>query len=305
MFHSIWDVDTKNIAFFMKDKIKMDKLVLDLGLRYDDTTVSTARPGVDDNSYNGFGGNIFATYHADENTKYFAGIGASSRVPDPKELYYYSKTGAEIGTSDLDKITNYETDIGMEKKFENATIKGKVFYSFLKDYIAYNVTTERFENVDATIWGLELSGTYIATDSLYFDYGFAYQRGKKKDPLSGQTDKNLAEIPPMKANLALNYDYDPSLVLRAEVIASSEWSDFDEENGEQELDAYAVLNLKATKEFNKNLEFVVGVDNVFDKTYAVSNTYKDLTLISGGVDVPVMLMNEPGRYLYTNIRYKF
>jgi len=302
-FHSIWDADTKNIAFFMKDKIKLDKWVLDLGLRYDDTTVSTARPGVNDNSYNGFGGNIFATYHADENTKYFAGIGASSRVPDPKELYYYDKAGTEIGTTNLDKVTNYEVDLGMEKKFEDATIKAKAFYSNLKDYIAYNATTNKFENVDATIWGLELSGTYIATESLYFDYGLSYQRGKKKDPLSGQTDKDLAEIPSMKVNLALNYDYDPSLVLKAEVIASSKWSDFDADNGEQELDAYAVLNLKGTKEFSKKLELTVGIDNVFDKTYAVSNTYKDLTLISGGGDV--MLLNEPGRYFYTSIKYKF
>ncbi|RRS30463.1 MAG: TonB-dependent receptor [Epsilonproteobacteria bacterium (ex Lamellibrachia satsuma)] len=304
-FHSIWDVDTKNIAFFMKDKIKFDKWVLDLGLRYDDTTVTTAdtNTSVKDGDFNGLSGNIFATYHVDENTKYFAGIGASSRVPDPKELYYYGKDGARIGTFDLDKTTNYEADIGMEKKFENATIKGKVFYSFLKDYIAYNATDKRFENVDATIWGLELSGTYIATDSLYFDYGLAYQRGKKKDPLNGQTDKDLAEIPPLKVNLALNYDYDPSLVLRAEVIASSKWSDFDADNGEQELDAYAVLNLKGTKEFGKNFELTVGVDNVFDKTYAVSNTYKDLTLIAGGGDV--MLLNEPGRYIYTNLKYKF
>ena len=305
-FHSIWDVDTKNIAFFMKDKIKLDKWVLDLGLRYDDTMITSQDANQPDNSYNGFGGNIFATYHADENTKYFAGIGASSRVPDPKELYYYNKAGAEIGTPNLDKVTNYEVDLGMEKKFEDATIKAKVFYSFLKDYIAFNATnstTNKFENVDATIWGVELSGTYIATESLYFDYGLAYQRGEKKDALTGQTDKDLAEIPPMKVNLALNYDYDPSLVLKAEVIASSKWSDFDADNGEQELDAYAVLNLKGTKEFSKKLELTLGIDNVFDKTYAVSNTYKDLTLISGGGDV--MLLNEPGRYVYANMKYKF
>ena len=31
--HSIWDVDTENVAFFLKDTITIDKLVLDLGLR--------------------------------------------------------------------------------------------------------------------------------------------------------------------------------------------------------------------------------------------------------------------------------
>ena len=58
-------------------------------------------------------------------------------------------------------------------------------------------------------------------------------------------------------------------------------------------------NYKVTKSFDVTL----GVDNIFDKTYAVSNTYRDLTLISGGGDV--MLLNEPGRYAYINLHYSF
>ena len=70
------------------------------------------------------------------------------------------------------------------------------------------------------------------------------------------------------------------------------------------MDAYTVLNLKATKMFGKSFELALGVDNVFDKTYALSNTYKDLTLVACGDD-DVMLLNEPGRYVYANVKYKF
>jgi len=87
------------------------------------------------------------------------------------------------------------------------------------------------------------------------------------------------------------------------MIGAGSWSQFDADNGEQKLDAYTVLNLKGTKEMGKHFELTVGVDNVFDSTYAVSNTYKDLTLLQTGGDV--MLLNEPGRYVYTNIKYKF
>lgn len=90
----------------------------------------------------------------------------------------------------------------------------------------------------------------------------------------------------------------------AEVIASDSWSDFDAENGEQELDSYAVLNLKASKTLFDSLNITVGVDNVFDKSYAISNTYKDLILLATPSN-NVMLLNEPGRYIYTNLRYKF
>jgi iron complex outermembrane receptor protein len=317
---SINDVDTENYAFFLKDEIKMDKLTLDLGVRYDDTEITTDDPTQQSNDYSELNGYIFGTYQVNENTQYFAGLGKSSRVPDARELYFRQLMMGTppmfplVGTPDLENTVNYEFDVGVEKKYENAIIKVKAFYSKLDDFIAYNASKvdmmgpfgNAFENVDATIWGLELSGTYIATDALYFDYGMSYQRGKKDNELTGQegTGTDMPEIPPFKLNLAANYDYDESLALRAEVIASDDWTDFDGANGEQELDAYAVLNLKGTKQFGKNFELVVGVDNVFDKTYAVSNTYKDLTLLTaGGGDV--MLLNEPGRYVYTNIKYKF
>jgi len=95
-----------------------------------------------------------------------------------------------------------------------------------------------------------------------------------------------------------------SLLTKAELIASDEWTHFDYENGEQELDAYGILNLKGTKQWGA-FELTVGVDNVFDKTYAVSNTYNDLILLPTVGDNEVMLMNEPGRYVYTNLKYKF
>lgn len=302
-FHSIWDVDTKNAAFFVNDKIKMDQWQFDMGLRYDDTTVSTANPAFADKDYNGLSGNAVATYHVDETTKYFVGAGISHRVPDGRELYFYDKSGLLVGNPNLKKVTNNEIDLGAEKTYGDIKVQGKVFYSTLEDYIAYNATTGTFENVDAKIYGLDLKGTWFATEALSFDAGVSLQRGKKKDALTGQTDLDLPEIPPFKLNIAANYEVDETLTLNAEIIAADKWTNYDFDNGEQELGGYGVLNLKGTKTFAKNFELTVGVDNVFDKTYATSNTYKDLTLIYGGGDV--MLLNEPGRYVYANLKYSF
>jgi len=314
-FHSIWDVDTENVAFFLKDKMTMDKLVLDMGLRYDDTTITSENPKQQDNDYNELNGYIFGTYTMDNDTKVFAGAGKSSRVPDAKELYWIGAPkllpngtmfAPSIGTPDLDATINYEVDLGVEKNFENATVKAKVFYSKLDNFIAYNSSNiqNKYENVDATIYGFELSGTYVATAELYFDYGMAYQRGEKDDPLEGQTGTDMPEIPPFKFNAAVNYDYDETLAFKAELIASDAWTNFDEENGEQELDAYGILNLKGSKRWGA-FELAIGVDNVFDRTYAVSNTYNDLILLPTIDNNEVMLMNEPGRYVYTSLTYKF
>ena len=313
-FHSIYDVDTKNIAPFIEDEIKLDKLVLNIGMRYDDTEISTANIKYQARDYNQLNGYITAKY-SDGDTKYFVGVGKSSRVPDAKELYWVGSKGNSVGTPNLDETVNYEIDLGFEKQFEDFSFKTKIFYSILDNYIAYNSSNKKmiannmlsynaYENVDASIYGIELSGTYIATESIYLDYGLSYKVGEKDNPLKGQIGTNMPEISPLKANLALNYDYDDSLNLSAEIIASDSWSDIDYENGEQELDSYAILNLKATKTFAKDYELTIGIDNVLDETYAVSNTYNDLILLS----VPnnqVMLLNEPARYFYANLRYKF
>ncbi len=301
---SIPDVDTRNIAFFAEDKITLDKFVIDLGLRYDDTSITPAGT-LRENDYNALNGHIVGTWHQDEDTKIYLGIGRSSRVPDAKELYF-QKAGKVLGTPDLDLVTNTEIDLGAKKQFENATLEAKLFYSMLGNFIFYNADrmVNRFENMDATIYGFELSGTYVATDSIYFDYGIAYQRGEKDNPLSGQAGTNMPEIPPLKLTAAVNYDYDATANLRAEFVAAHRWDDVDYENGEQVLAGWGVVNLKGTKTFYDSLELTIGVDNLFDKTYAISNTYQDLTLISGGVG-EVMLMNEPGRYIYANLKYTF
>ncbi|WP_373033066.1 TonB-dependent receptor [Sulfurovum sp.] len=311
-YHSIWDVDTENTAFFIEDNVKLDKVSLDMGLRYDNTDVDSGNPAQQSNEYDELNGYLLGTYQANATTKYFAGFGKSSRVPDAKELYWIGSMGNAVGTPDLENTVNYEFDMGVEKQYENASLKVKAFYSKLEDYIAFNssnvnmmgASVNAYENVDASIYGFDLSGTYIATDSLYFDYGMAFQKGEKDDPLTGQTGTDMPDIAPFKLNAAVNYDYDSTLALRAEVIAADDWDTFDYENGEQELDSYAVLNLKASQKFAKAFELTVGIDNVFDKTYAVSNTYSDLILLATPGS-EVMLMNEPGRYIYTNIRYEF
>lgn len=301
---SIPDVDTKNIAFFAKDKIHFDKFEVGLGLRYDDTSVEPGLGTLQNNDYNALNGNILLTYYMDEETKFFGGVGRSSRVPDGRELYF-QKAGKVLGTPTLDLVTNTEFDIGGETQFEDASFKAKFFYSKLGDFIFYNADkmVNRFENMDATLYGFEVSGTYIVTEAMYLDGSVSYQRGEKDHPLSGQTDTSMPEIPPMKLIAGVNFKEMGDYLLCAEVVAARAWGKYDADNGEQYLPGYAVLNLKGSKAFADHFEVTVGVENLFDKIYAVSNTYEDLTLISGGGQV--MLMNEPGRYVYTNLSYKF
>ena len=87
------------------------------------------------------------------------------------------------------------------------------------------------------------------------------------------------------------------------MVARQGWNNIDSANGEQTLSGWAVFNAKANHKFTKNIDLTVGVDNIFDKTYAMTNTYSDLSLAADGS--AKMLINEPGRYAYANLRYKF
>ena len=300
-FHSIYDVDTENYALFLKDSISFGQIAVELGLRYDDTSITSKNSAQQDNDYTELNGYVLTTYEENSN-KYFIGIGRSSRVPDAKELYWIGSMGNVIGTPDLDDTVNIELDAGIEKQLDSFTLKAKAFYSMLDNFIAYNASKvnqmgmaqNAYENVDATVYGAELSGTYFATDSFYLDYGIAYQRGEKDDPLTGQTGTDMPEIPPLKFNLAANYDYDDSLMLKAEVVGSDRWKDYDEENGEQALGGYTIVNLKATKTFKKNFELTVGADNIFDKTYFEHLSYQR-DPFRNGTRVP-----EIGRSVYVN-----
>lgn len=309
--NSIDDTDTKNIGLFSKIERSFGVFDVDMGLRYDDTSIETSGTN-EDRDFSALSAYAFTTLNADHGMQYFIGAGKAVRVPDARELYFKGMMGNLVGTPSLEQTKNYEIDLGIKKQYDSAFIKVKVFHSWLKDYIVYNdsnrngggMAVNAFENTDATIYGLDITGFYAFNDAAYIDFGAAYQRGKKDEALTGQTDTDLAEIPPLKGSASFNYDTDMTSS-KVEIIAADSWSNFDSDNGEQELSGYAVLNLKFNTDLTHGFDLTLGLDNIFDHTYAVSNTYKDLTLLASGTSGEVMLLNEPGRYLYANLRYRF
>ncbi|MDX4025530.1 TonB-dependent receptor [Aliarcobacter skirrowii] len=299
----MYDTDTTNKAIFTKFEKTIGNLDIEAGLRYDYTDIKTQRPNVDDKKYIGINGYLFTAYNFDEQSKVFAGIGKSSRVPDARELYQLGMGASETAAitasksnPNLDQTKNYEVDLGFEKTIGNFNIKPKIFYSELKDYI-YN--SSKFENIDAKIYGADVSGYYYFTDNLSLDFALAYLKGEKD---GNYTDKDLAEIPPLKANFALNYEYKKAK-FKAEVIAVDRWDSYDSSAKEQEIAGYALMNLKYSQELFKNFELTLGVDNLFDKVYNSTNTYQDIRYVTVGGDQ--ILFNDPGRYGYINLKYSF
>ncbi len=326
---SITSTDTKNVALFASAEQNFEALHVSLGARYDATTITPEEynrmQGIigsdpwQENDYTGISAYLQSSYALNDTFKLFGGIGRGHRVPDARELYILGKPistagdpnmgkQVQVGTPDLDATTNHQADLGVEFAGDMLQSKVKFFYNALSDYIYYNSTkagANKFTNIDATIYGAELSGSIFVSDNFYVDFGVAYQRGEKDEALAGQSDTDLADIPPLKGSLAFVYEYGLQSSFKIEGVGADTWSNYDEDNGEQEIESYGLINLKLDHRFANGLGMALNVENLFDETYAVSNTYKDLTLISGDTNADVMLINEPGRNIYVNLSYRF
>lgn len=317
------DVETKNIGLYAKMLRQYDKWHLNIGARYDQTDIDANNlddpkvpmpakshyAGKESRSYNDLSANIMAKYSYSDTTSFNIGIGRTIRVPDAQELYFiaYNPTAGiwtRQGNPDLKETKNSEIDLGMETLFGNTSLRANLFYSLLDDYIyAYKEGPKlTFTNLDAILYGGDISAMTMLSETLTLDISLAYQRGEKKDPLPGQSDKDLAEIPPLKGRLALTYDQENYYAMIESIAAAGQTIDSD--NGEEPIGGYAILNLKGGYTFDSHLHINFGAENILDKTYAVNNSYVGRGLVANqGSDV--LVLYEPGRNFYLNAEYKF
>ena len=303
---SLTHTETENTAVFAKVEKSFGALDLQVGARYDSTNIKPNNTAKTERDYNALNAHVIGTYNLNNTSKVFLGLGKASRVPDARELYLRGMNPSS--NNNLDQTTNKEIDLGYELQNDSMKFKVKTFYSNLDNYIYLHKTsgtTSTFENIDAKIYGAEISSEYFLTDTITLDASASYKRGKKGHALSAtNTDTDLADIAPLRGTVGATYEYANNSTLSAEIVASDRWDTYDEDNGEQELAGWSIVNLKAKHAFGKNIDLTIGANNIFDVTFAQSNTYADLVL-SATTGSEKILLNEPGRYLYTNLTYKF
>ncbi|MBD3797541.1 MAG: TonB-dependent receptor [Campylobacterales bacterium] len=308
--NSIEETTTDDAAIFATLEKSYGALDVMVGLRYDDAKIKNS--SFDTRKFSYASANLMSTYHINKKNQVFLGVGQASRVPDARELYFEKLTNPMMGTtvyqgtSTLNKVTNQEIDLGYETNNQYFELKAKAFYSKLSDYIYFYkaLPSNNFKNIDATVYGGELSASVYATDDMSIYMSASYKVGQK-DNAAAAEDKDLADIAPLRGNIGANYEYMNNSMATLEMQASDRWTKFDKINGEQEIAGWAVVNAKVKHAVNKKFDLTIGLNNIFDVTYALSNTNADLTLLTGGGTADVMLLNEPGRYFYTNLDFKF
>ena len=246
------------------------------------------------------------------NTTTYIGFGRSERMPDYWELISNRRDGSSgsgmnpnnksaLNSTKTEKT--YQLDTGFIHKTQKLNMTGSVFYNQIKDFILvdsrtspdfvsgmYNTPTSR--NVDAHTYGGELTASYALTSQYRVSSSLAYVKGKN------ETDNlPLAQLAPLEGRLALAYDdnqYSYGALLR--LVAPK--NDFAQNQGNISgkdigpSGGFGIFSVNAGYKPNKKTRLAVGIDNLFDKTYAEF-------ISRGGAQVAgyrqTMRVNEPGR----------
>ena len=308
------DVDTKDIGLYAKAIKNIGNYEISAGLRYDDASIdpdTSKMASARNRDFNNVSANLMAKYNYSNTSNVFIGFGQSVRIPDAKELYM--SLSSDPLTNNLNETVNREIDLGTEHTVGNFHIKATVFYSDLKDYIyAYSKSNgmssvTSYANIDARMYGGDISADYLLNNEWSIQSGIAYQKGVKKDTAQldavsslTQTDKDLAEIPPMKGRVALVFDNSIDYAM-AEWIGAKRHT-YDQDNGEIPISGYGIVNFKYGHDFQNGFSLMAGINNFFDRTYAVSNSYVGLSTLT---TTQPLVLNEPGRNFYATLSYKF
>ncbi|MDD5021773.1 MAG: TonB-dependent receptor plug domain-containing protein [Endomicrobiaceae bacterium] len=315
------DVNELNFGLYAKTEKDIGKLSITAGLRMDifhsqaEENLKFSKTITDTNSQTDFlpSANIFLKYFLTDDSNIFGGLGLTGRTPTTVERYV-QESNTYYGNPDLKPSYNFETDLGFETKIvESLKIKTKGFFSYLPDYIyqQYNGGVRTYTNIDAYIFGGDMTASYDLSKYFMLEFGLAYQRGQKLTYPKGNNDNNLAEICPLKNKLALSYDKNGFFAIY-EWLHSLDSKDIDRDAGETTLKGWDVFNLRLGYQFKEKegkksildgLSLNFGIDNILDKEYTMANSYEyDPTDTSG---TNVKIVNEPGRFIYGSLSYQF
>jgi iron complex outermembrane receptor protein len=273
-----------------------------------------------------------ARYTPDATQTYEAGVAQKTRSPNLYERYTWSTWSmAAVMNNFVGDGNGYVGDVNLKPEVAHTLslaadwhdagkkawgMRVAPYYTHVKDYIdatcngancpdrQFNVL--RFVNQSARLYGVDISGHFLAASTpSYGDFtvnGIVnHTRGENRD-----TGDNLYNIMPLNAKLALTQKRGRwSNTLEAQFVAAK--NAVSDVRNEIETDGYSLFNLRSSYAW-KQVRLDVGIDNLFDKGYALplggayvgQGTTMSLNGVPWGIAVP-----GPGRSIYAGVNYQF
>ena len=235
----------------------------------------------------------------------YAGLGHAERAPDFWEIINKEAAGQNSASISAFHAINPEktTQLDLGVSFQSGSWQGFVsaFYGKIDDYILiesqYLKGTRRAtvaRNVDATILGGEAGLSYRFTPDWKGTANLAWVRGK-----NDSDGRPLGQIPPLEGRLNLDWQHGSwsggallRLVSAQNRIALNQGNIIGQDMGKSS--GFGVFSLNGGYRWNKTAQITLGVDNLFNKTYAEFISKSGEASAIQGYEQSIRV-NEPGR----------
>jgi len=321
-----WQDSKKNdLGIFIENKYSLSQSLIWLtGLRIDYVSYAINDPADDFNAH--YQGNIIPEskinptittslswlLEGDVNIQWAAA--RAVRSPDLSELFInHFNIGMDayeyLGNPNLKSEVNYQTDIRIEKNWENVSLYGDVFYSYLQNYITAKLDTtvhkkyllckppqgtKVFSNIDqAFMTGFEAGVDISFLNNFTYSLGGAYTYAQNIS-----WEEPISEIPPLTVNTALSF-HTRKIKTQAHARIVGEQNRVSESFNESTSPGFTVIDFFFSYTPWEFLSIDATVTNIFDVNYIehLSRAYKGMEISS--------LYYEPGRSFNMSVKVKF
>ena len=314
------DMDIKNFGIFLEyNRDLTERSRLRTGLRYDrtETDYHNARfrnpmgmltrnlvPGsASDHAVSGFV--RWENTAKKQPLTFYVGLGHAERPADYWEAYHtWQAHGASHPSATRPaKEKNTQLDLGWVYTGEKTNANLSLYYANVNDFILRK-PVGGYGNVDARLYGFEAEVTRTVSPLWTLGASLAYTRGDDRT-----NDAPLPQIAPLEANLTAKYSHK-----KAE--ANAVWRLVSKQNRYHKgygsvtgtdygpTGGFGILSLSLAYRPDENLTFSLGVDNLFNKTYAEFVNYSEAAIPALGISAGGHI-TEPGRTLWFKSNYKF
>ncbi len=244
----------------------------------------------------------------------FVGVGHAQRAPDYWELFG-KESAATVSAFNTRPEKTTQLDVGSTYRAGNFTASLSLFAGRIDDFILIESgiikpsgmmgtrSTVITRNIDATTAGGELSLAYAPVCGWRAEGSLAYVRAT-----NDTASVPLAQQPPLEGRLGLSYSTCHwSIGSLGRFVAAQHRYAVNQGNiVGQDLgpsDGFSVFSLNAAWKPTAWMQLTVGVDNLFDRTYA-EHLSRGGAMIAG-FPAPTMRVNEPGRTFWCKTDIKW
>ena len=247
---------------------------------------------------------------ADRPRTFYIGLGHAERPADYWESFqtWRAYAGTPPSATRPRKEKNTQLDLGWIYAGEKTNASLSLYYAHIDNYIlrlpALGMNRIPYGNVDARLYGFEAEVTRIVSPRWTLGASLAYTRGEDRT-----NDAALPQIAPLEATLTAKYSHkklETNAVWRLVSHQNRYHKGYGSVTGTDygPTGGFGILSLSLAYRPDENLTFSLGVDNLFDKTYAEFVNYSEAEISALGVTGGGHI-TEPGRTFWFKSNYRF